>query len=107
MRHVEDDSTIMWAIGPDSSAIAKHAKFCGDEVEMVVPIWKDQLSRGTVFTRGIVDDKQLPQKLVKNKYIFIDSRCDVPLLSVTNHHMVIFKKENTHTYILIGREVWS
>ncbi|ESW32372.1 hypothetical protein PHAVU_002G316700 [Phaseolus vulgaris] len=37
MRHVEDDSTIMWAIGPDSSAIAKHAKFCGDEVEMVVP----------------------------------------------------------------------
>ncbi|KAH1253206.1 putative methyltransferase PMT26 [Glycine max] len=38
MRHVEDDSTIMWAIEPDSSAIAKHAKFCGDEVEMVVPI---------------------------------------------------------------------
>ncbi|KAK7398912.1 hypothetical protein VNO78_10086 [Psophocarpus tetragonolobus] len=37
MRHVEDDSTIMWAIGHDSSAIAKHAKFCGDEVEMVVP----------------------------------------------------------------------
>ncbi|RDX73488.1 Synaptotagmin-5, partial [Mucuna pruriens] len=37
MRHVEDDSTIMWAIGPDSSVIAKHAKFCGDEVEMVVP----------------------------------------------------------------------
>ncbi|BAT72781.1 C2 and GRAM domain-containing protein [Vigna angularis] len=37
MRHCEDDSTIMWAIGPDSSAIAKHAKFCGDEVEMVVP----------------------------------------------------------------------
>jgi hypothetical protein len=37
MRHVEDDSTIMWAIGPDSSVIAKHAKFCGEEVEMVVP----------------------------------------------------------------------
>ncbi|XP_020220786.1 synaptotagmin-5 isoform X2 [Cajanus cajan] len=37
MRHVEDDSTIMWAIGPDSSIIAKHAKFCGDEVEIVVP----------------------------------------------------------------------
>ncbi|KAL2342484.1 hypothetical protein Fmac_003769 [Flemingia macrophylla] len=37
MRHVEDDSTIMWAIGPDFSVIAKHAKFCGDEVEMIVP----------------------------------------------------------------------
>ncbi|KAI9088049.1 hypothetical protein K1719_030026 [Acacia pycnantha] len=37
MRHVEDDSTIMWAIGPGSGIIAKHAKFCGDEVEMVVP----------------------------------------------------------------------
>ncbi|KAF7819880.1 synaptotagmin-5 isoform X1 [Senna tora] len=37
MRHVEDDSTIMWAIGPDSGVIAKHAQFCGDEVEMVVP----------------------------------------------------------------------
>ncbi|XP_027340284.1 synaptotagmin-4-like isoform X2 [Abrus precatorius] len=37
MRHVEDDSTIMWAIGKDSGVIAKHAKFCGDEVEMVVP----------------------------------------------------------------------
>ena len=37
MSHVEDDSTIMWAIGPGSSVIAKHAMFCGDEVEMVVP----------------------------------------------------------------------
>ncbi|KAK7358279.1 hypothetical protein VNO77_00206 [Canavalia gladiata] len=37
LRYVEDDSTIMWAIGPDSCVIAKHAEFCGDEVEMVVP----------------------------------------------------------------------
>lgn len=37
MRHVEDDSTIVWAIGPDSGVIAKHAKLCGEEVEMVVP----------------------------------------------------------------------
>ncbi|XP_054816971.1 synaptotagmin-5-like [Prosopis cineraria] len=37
MRHVEDDSTIMWAIGPGSVIIAKHAMFCGDEVEMTVP----------------------------------------------------------------------
>ncbi|XP_015966672.1 synaptotagmin-5 [Arachis duranensis] len=37
MRHVEDDSTIFWAIGPDSGVIAKQAQFCGDEVEMMVP----------------------------------------------------------------------
>lgn len=37
MKHVEDDSTIVWAIGPDSGVIAKHAKLCGEEVEMVVP----------------------------------------------------------------------
>ncbi|XP_061357579.1 synaptotagmin-5-like isoform X2 [Gastrolobium bilobum] len=37
IRHVEDDSTIMWAIGPDSGVIAKQALFCGDEIEMVVP----------------------------------------------------------------------
>ncbi|AET05342.1 synaptotagmin-5 [Medicago truncatula] len=37
MRHVEDDSTIMWAVGTDSGVIAKHAKFCGEEVEMLVP----------------------------------------------------------------------
>ena len=37
MRHVEDDSTIMWAIGPDSGVIARHAQDCGDEIEMVVP----------------------------------------------------------------------
>lgn len=37
LRHVEDDSTIMWAVGPDSGIIAKQAQFCGDEIEMVVP----------------------------------------------------------------------
>ncbi|CAJ2636985.1 unnamed protein product [Trifolium pratense] len=37
LRHVEDDSTIMWAVGPDSGVIAKQAQFCGDEIEMVVP----------------------------------------------------------------------
>ncbi|KAA8541229.1 hypothetical protein F0562_025164 [Nyssa sinensis] len=37
MRYVADDSTIFWAIGPESSVIAKHAEFCGKEVEMTVP----------------------------------------------------------------------
>lgn len=37
VKYVEDDSTIFWAIGPDSGVIAKHAAFCGNEVEIVVP----------------------------------------------------------------------
>ncbi|KAI7986270.1 Synaptotagmin-5 [Camellia lanceoleosa] len=37
MKYVRDDSTIFWAIGPESSVMAKHAEFCGKEVEMVVP----------------------------------------------------------------------
>ena len=37
MKYVEDDSTMFWAIGPDSGVIAKHAAFCGNEVEIVVP----------------------------------------------------------------------
>lgn len=37
MRHVDDNSTMFWAIGSESSVIAKHAEFCGKEVEMVVP----------------------------------------------------------------------
>ncbi|CAN0902299.1 SYT5 [Linum grandiflorum] len=37
MKYVADDSTVFWAIGPDSSIIAKHAEFSGREVEMIVP----------------------------------------------------------------------
>ncbi|XP_078438859.1 C2 domain-containing protein [Wolffia australiana] len=37
VRYAEDDSTIFWAIGPDSCALAKRAPYDGKEVEMVVP----------------------------------------------------------------------
>uniref|UniRef100_A0A5B6ZN48 Synaptotagmin-5-like n=1 Tax=Davidia involucrata TaxID=16924 RepID=A0A5B6ZN48_DAVIN len=37
MKYTADDSTIFWAIGPESSVIAKHAEFSGKEVEMIVP----------------------------------------------------------------------
>ncbi|XP_073298819.1 synaptotagmin-5-like isoform X2 [Primulina huaijiensis] len=37
MRYAPDDSTIFWAIGTDSLVMAKHAEFCGKEVEMTVP----------------------------------------------------------------------
>ncbi|XP_044466420.1 uncharacterized protein LOC123196445 isoform X2 [Mangifera indica] len=37
VKYDADDSTTFWAIGPDSGIIAKHAEFCGKEVEMTVP----------------------------------------------------------------------
>ncbi|KAB2001337.1 hypothetical protein ES319_D12G295400v1 [Gossypium barbadense] len=37
MRYNTDDSTTFWAIGPDSSVIARHSEFCGKAVEMVLP----------------------------------------------------------------------
>lgn len=38
MKYVADDSTMFWAIGSESSVIAKQAEFCGREVQMVVPL---------------------------------------------------------------------
>lgn len=37
MKYVSDDSTIFWAVGPDSGVIARHSEVCGKEVEMVLP----------------------------------------------------------------------
>jgi len=37
MKYVGDDSTMFWAVGSDNGVIAKHAEFCGQEIEMVVP----------------------------------------------------------------------
>ncbi|XP_012440294.1 synaptotagmin-5 [Gossypium raimondii] len=37
MRYNTDDSTTFWAIGPDSSVIARHSESCGKAVEMVLP----------------------------------------------------------------------
>lgn len=37
IRYSDDDSTIFWALGPDSGVIVKHAECCGREVEMTVP----------------------------------------------------------------------
>ncbi|KAL8111083.1 hypothetical protein AgCh_026721 [Apium graveolens] len=37
IKYVADDSTMFWAVGAESSVIAKHAEFCGKEVELTVP----------------------------------------------------------------------
>ncbi|XP_052115209.1 synaptotagmin-4 isoform X2 [Arachis duranensis] len=56
MRHVEDDSTIMWATGPNSGVIATHTKDCGDEIEMTVPF--EGASSGELKVRIVVKEWQ-------------------------------------------------
>ncbi|XP_051114679.1 synaptotagmin-5-like [Andrographis paniculata] len=48
IRYVLDDSTIFWAIGPDSTVIAKHAESCGKEIIMTVPFEGDNYGELTV-----------------------------------------------------------
>lgn len=69
IKYVEDDSTIFWAIGPDSGVITKHAEFCGKEVELVVPF------------EG-VNSGELTVKLVLKEWQFSDgSHVDNSLVS--------------------------
>ncbi|PON71697.1 C2 domain containing protein [Parasponia andersonii] len=56
LRYNKDDSTIFWAIGPNSSVIAKQADFCGKEVEMVVPF--EGVSSGELTVKLILKEWQ-------------------------------------------------
>ncbi|KAJ7975131.1 putative Synaptotagmin [Quillaja saponaria] len=56
MKYVGDDSTMFWAIGPDSGVTAKHAEFCGKEVEMVVPF--EGVSSGELMVSLVLEEWQ-------------------------------------------------
>lgn len=56
MKYVTDDSTTFWAIGPDSGVIAKHAEFCGKEVEMVIPF--EGVNSGELTVRLVLKEWQ-------------------------------------------------
>ncbi len=38
MKYIDDDSTIFWAIGPNSGVLAMRAEHCGKEVTLTVPL---------------------------------------------------------------------
>ncbi|CAK9167836.1 unnamed protein product [Ilex paraguariensis] len=56
MKHVADDSTTFWAIGAESSAISKHAEFCGKEVEMTVPF--EGVNSGELIVKLVLKEWQ-------------------------------------------------
>ncbi|CAH8260944.1 unnamed protein product [Arabidopsis lyrata] len=54
LKYVGDDSTMFWAVGSDNSVIAKHAEFCGQEIEMVVPF--EGVSSGELTVRLLLKE---------------------------------------------------
>lgn len=62
LRYVADDSTMFWAVGSDNGVIAKHAEFCGQETEMVVPF--EGVSSGEVYNTISFDLYVLLSKFV-------------------------------------------
>nr|TKR90327.1 C2 domain-containing family protein [Populus alba] len=67
MKYAADDSTAFWAIGPDSGVIAKHAEFCGNEVEMVVPF--EGVTSGELTVKIVVKEWQFSDgSLSLNKF---------------------------------------
>ncbi|GLU13003.1 hypothetical protein SLE2022_296530 [Rubroshorea leprosula] len=56
IRYAADDSTIFWAIGPGASVIARHAEFCGQEIEMVLPF--EGINSGELTVRLVLKEWQ-------------------------------------------------
>ncbi|KAF8022532.1 hypothetical protein BT93_F0141 [Corymbia citriodora subsp. variegata] len=72
VRYVADDSTIFWAIGPKSGIIAKHAEFCGTEVELVVPF--ERASVGELTVRLVLKEWQFSDGSHSLKDSLVNSR---------------------------------
>lgn len=49
IRYCDDDSTIFWAIGPNSGVVIKRSECCGQQVEMSVPF--EALDSGELMVR--------------------------------------------------------
>ncbi|GKB03492.1 retrovirus-related pol polyprotein from transposon TNT 1-94 [Tanacetum coccineum] len=87
LRYCTDDSTVFWAVGDESSMIAKHVAFCGQEIEMVVPF------EGTSSAKFC--DLDLEVALRKNTY-FVRNLDGVDLLK---------RNRSTNLYTINLREM--
>lgn len=56
IRYSDDDSTIFWAIGPDSGVLVERAEYCGKEVEMNVPF--EGVDSGELMVRLVLKEWQ-------------------------------------------------
>lgn len=69
VKYVPDDSTTFWAIGPESSIIAKAAEFCGKEVEMVVPF--EGVNSGELAVKLVLKEWQFSDGSHTSNYFHI------------------------------------
>ncbi|XP_048500476.1 uncharacterized protein LOC104893574 isoform X2 [Beta vulgaris subsp. vulgaris] len=56
IRYCDDDSTIFWALGPDSGVIVKRAECCGKEIKMSIPF--EELDSGELIVRLVLKEWQ-------------------------------------------------
>ncbi|XP_043812421.1 synaptotagmin-5 isoform X4 [Manihot esculenta] len=56
MKYVADDSTMFWAVGPNSGVIAEHVEFCGKEVEMAIPF--EGVNSGELIVKLVLKEWQ-------------------------------------------------
>lgn len=56
IRYSDDDSTIFWAIGPDSGVVVAHAECCGKAVEMNIPF--EGVDSGELMVRLVLKEWQ-------------------------------------------------
>lgn len=83
VRYAADDSTVFWAVGPESGVLAKRAEIIGEEVEMVVPF------------EGI-NIGQLTVKLVLREWTFSDDTNHLHNPSHLSPQQSIYGTTNIH-----------
>ncbi|KAK6921178.1 C2 domain [Dillenia turbinata] len=71
MKYVASGSTIFWAVGPDSSIIARHAKLCGEEVEIVLPF--ERINSGELKVRLVLKEWQFADDSHSSKKFPVNS----------------------------------
>lgn len=92
VKYVLDDSTMFWAFGTESRVIAKHAEFCGKEVEMVVPFEGD-------------DSGKLKVKLVLKEWQFSDGSHSLSGSQLSSRKS-LYGSSNFHSTSRTGRKIY-
>lgn len=89
MRYVPDDSTIFWAIGDDSSVIARHADVCGKEMEMTLPFEGSNLG-------------ELNVRLVLKEWMFSDGSHSSANINASSRHSL---SGSSNYFLRTGRKI--
>ncbi|KAJ8753698.1 hypothetical protein K2173_026374 [Erythroxylum novogranatense] len=90
IKYVADDSSIFWAVGPDSGVIATRAEFCGKEVEMIVPF--EGIGSGELRVKLVLKEWQFSDG--KHSVNKIDASSQQSAYGSSNHQLRTGRKIN-------------